>query len=1390
MSAWTPPELPNILLRHSSCNDEVAYSAINANIDEAVANSIETALRHHISIRLQKILWNLNSTKQYKIIIGGGRASELYINPILQNILYQKKLYEFSYDYDLVAYQNTAAANEMWKPWGDFNDSHSVNSHPALNDIYDAIKLEYRDEFVRRELISHLSNLNIHNRYDLVAFNTSLSNGSCFWKHTWIPAGKSQRLWQIKFSIPHVKANVYMKTTYDDFECIDMKNGISTSDLYQNPTGTIYETSGKIRFASKPDSWFLRPFFWEKAGYSDWSSISIQKIVVDPFVLYREQVALVGSQEDSKEILGNAEFTRLDKELRKLGLSLLPNPGQIDVSQKDFFKSTPLQQAKYKKRLVRLYCLYTMISQLLRLERDKSYSVKLGGAKMSISVTRYFQFFSRVPFFDTKWKLKEISDSENTKASGYKLFGKPFPYLKVAFENKLIIWYSINEGEEKLSTIPGHTPMMKLFNTTIAKSKLYCPNEYALAARRLTSFLTYQQHINSWILAGDAWRRNFHSAIYVYLETTRYNRATFWGNLYGLDGTYSNFIQNTFSASHPEAELVKKDVKVSAYRFGFPMNVLFKQGGSTPTRLGLADTLPVGQVIYTGAYLSTTMKTNGKLDLESYKNVQKTGHTLYEFELQGDGFLYFTYDEKSTMYRSETEIFIPVWTKFYIKSKRWKYIANIKNELGDSILNYKLVFVVTFTQIPEDMNSYKKDIGYHPRVDVVKELPAPEAAAPKAAAPKAAAPKAAAAAAPKAVAAAVPKAAAAVPKAPKLQVAPPAVPMLPSGPLPPGYDFSRASTDTGVPFETNYTASLQTDYTLEGETLLGADGFALYNSIDRWIDTNFPFEEESPYAVYAIQGINGFFKTIGRAHENNRPSFPEFFNTSGLPEIIHTEGDGTCLVHALLMCLSRRYRYHPNKSLVGRAYRQHQMIKFAKTYGQLKYYMRTSNYLESSNYEDFQEKHKINIFIHHYQFNTLTSGTGWLYSTYTPTSRVLNYPGRPAIVLLNETPVHYSACRYKNPLLSDSAIEQITDLLYYTGSSPGPGGIQIPARIGYRYPAERSAASPLSVTIGAAAVAAAAVEETDTSDLIVVEPSRIVINRKPTPNDLAKIRAELAGVRLQFEKSLGSSSVPFHIRYPTPELDGFFCALCMGHNNIASYLQTTYAQQFGTYTNMFHPAIQSTIRDIAAAINSIETWKLEGTKVYDTWALTYTHTPQTLDVFTTMYAFVKRYFNFLDEYINLPESTQILYSQVPGFTKFVSGEEAVMMYIMLQNLDILSRIFNQYSATEKFTTYTFPPPGEGEIPFLTTNLSNNIFGPIKFYADSKYGYAWPPFNTAQDEQLKTYTVWEAAITEYLKMLLIFNNIVVSGGGGSYRHKYTRRHKRSAGKPTRKLNPKG
>ena len=1384
--SW-PPDFENIALRYQTCNDFAEDVAV---VNEAAAGNIETALRHHVAIRLHTVLNNLNSSKSYKIIIGGGRAAELYIHPVLQNILYQKGLYEFSYDFDLVAYQNTSPANHIWNPWGDFSATEDWNqeNHPALNDLLGAIRAQYQNDFVRRELISHLRNIDKQNLYDFALLDNSLTDGTAFWKQTFIPAAKPYtRIWQIHFGIPF-RASVKVPDTafqwkgryYISMELLDLKNAIRSDYLY-SPGGVIQDDKGKISLQGYPKSAFLRGYFWEKWQRSDSDAISIQVregtnlLVVDPYVLYKEQGHLIGEPAVRREILGAAEYAKLDKELRSLGLTLPDGVSQFDLPQKAGLAARP---EKYKKRLVRLYCLFTMISQLQRLESDGSYVAKLGGATMTIPIRNYFVFFSMVPFHRNNWRFKKSTDAENVKAFSKGYAG--YPFLKIAFDNDLINWYAINQGEDKLTDQAWSTALMKSYNMELGKAQKYCSNVATLSAVIVpTTGISYQAHINTWIVASDAWRRSFHTAVYQYIELKNNSRRLFFSGLYaygnGLLQAHANFINNTLHASYlPSSAPINKNLQIITYRFGYPMNVLYKQSPSIAARLGLVDTLPLNHVVYTAAYLSTTMKNSGTLNLDSYRNVLTTGHTLYEFELIGDGFLYFTYDFSTSQLKNEHEVFIPVWTKFYVKSKQWKYIADINLAQGDTQKNYKLVLVVRLAQIPETKAKLLEDIEGD---QYIKPPAKAQVGLPKKVAPPP-----------------LPSAKGA------LISAKPAAPLVPALPaagtaIPPGYNFANASADTGIPFETAYTPALQLDHTLAGNPILDPDtGLAFFpNEIDQWIDANFPYADGLQQATttqFIYETNNSFFGYLGNsAHDGSE--FPLIFpNEFGgkEPEIANTEGDGSCLVHAILVCLSRRYRYHPNKRIVGRAYRQHQMIKFARTFGDLRNFMVLDYWLRDDRHlQPFLDKHNLNLMMHVFTEGMFSlTASPHTFEGYPYDNAHLKKPGRPAIIILNEGNYHFSACKYRNnayPLRPQDIIT-IANLLSYVeqGFNPGP----------HQYPAIKAIQGvPGPVAVGNAASWAApsgpVLSSSSVGPLILFEAGgdlgKKVINRKATDEELAEIQKEFIKYRVNFEAKLSGN---FPIVYGNRNLDGFFCWVAHSQNNFIHTIQTTFSAALNVTIlsddNEYIIGAKTLILQIKRELDALPYWD--------------TSQGQTLAKFSALYAFCKKCFfwttapNFLEDVITslnivFPseerrmrwyEGVKYHLEKDPHVARFGSFNTLIQMYLILEMMKALSYALQSTPGVAKFP---LPP---NDIPEAVA-LRQYDLGAITF-DDKKIGYRFPVFEKLAKgliDQTAHFPLWNEHISVYLKAYIALNVFGTQSGG----KRKTRRKSRHASHKTRK-----
>jgi hypothetical protein len=607
-----PVDLQKFLIPQNSCSP----APINANVGY-LTEQFQRTMRQHFSIRLFNIIEGLNESKSYKLVLSGVNGAEMYISPILQNILYEKGLYKPSFIFEISVVNGSIEG--------------------AVSDLIDKIRKEYiNNKFYRSELVSHLYNFGLESKYNLQKLEKKLEDGSAFEK---------------------VDNSIQIR--------IPQKEG---EEL--------------IGFIALDDA--------SMEGY-----LSVRKgsnLFVQNWVDFYNSLLAYGSKRTFVRLLGEKEFERIDTQLTAIGLSPFYNFYTNDDT------GARTNNKEYdQKYMILAYCFATMNNQYFQDGNEPG--------NMSIPLFKFFQFFTTIPFA-AGYPLRPLLPSN---AQGFSLknsTGNWYPSLDMMFQYNLLSWYTLNDSyDDKLSKSFSKKEISQ-YNNDEAFMKEYYSKEAISTLKTIASDgISYQSHVNTWIKSDNKTRIDFHSVVYTTLAATWYSRKQFWVSRFKV----KDFIRRTFEFSYHTSKPSPSSNGVTVQRFGFPMNVLLKNSTGR-TIMGLADSLPVNTVVYTAAYLSTTLKKSGKFDLDSYKNVQETGQTFYEFELEGkDGFLFFTYDDHDTL-AHEAEIFIPVWTKFYIKSKQWKYIANVNTSEGDNILNYRLALVVRLVQMPESRAEYLDDI--------------------------------------------------------------------------------------------------------------------------------------------------------------------------------------------------------------------------------------------------------------------------------------------------------------------------------------------------------------------------------------------------------------------------------------------------------------------------------------------------------------------------------------------------------------------------------------------------------------------------------------------------------------------------------------------------------
>jgi hypothetical protein len=730
-------------------------------------HEIEKTLLISIQLGMIDIIDKINTTsKDYKLIIAGGRGIEFYLSGLLQNNLEDKNIYDKSFDYDMYVYPMNDDKTYFYHPSYLFYEGYKydektttfVKGGERINPYhwlpYHTLLLTIREYYAehtpgsmyhRDDILSALKFLNLsHNVINIDLFEHNLKNGSAFFNEMLIL--HDIVVWRVKIRVPLIDGGK------QEIELIDLKNSLRYAQKNGFNNLILYDKNGNtnsegryIKMNDKMQQLHLRGGFWEYNNKSDFHSTCILaypsiggrygKEIYIPRVsiLLRDNSLLIGNEDDGQYILGLETYLELFKKISDvLGISYIDRnkinfPFTMDPDYKRISKHNSKYTSKYKKRFIRVFCLAYLFNHLFEPNENIFPHWNIQSMSLDKSVT----FFSAQIISNSGTRF--IMETHNKP---YLLINNNrFPFAYDIFNNGHVPAYlsspSLNEAGAKI-IIPSN-PLWGATNVSdwnrvkdihdISRRNLLRRKNKQLG--NLTQNfsghqVSYFEVSKKWSLS--AWKStnfpkqfadSFDVQLNILMKLSGINKHNFRNNFYKCLGSKTDrldidlymFSCLYFSYNYPPDSFDQGTF--TCYRWGLPLSVLLETASEnlTPNKI---ENLRTGSEIYITRFLSTTMNTfidlkSPILWLPNVRNVISKGYTLYIFKLKNKGFLYMN---EMSFYEEEHEILIPAFTKFKIISRQWKIVPIFASFNKEEIKNYKQMYCITLEQIEEDYSVF------------------------------------------------------------------------------------------------------------------------------------------------------------------------------------------------------------------------------------------------------------------------------------------------------------------------------------------------------------------------------------------------------------------------------------------------------------------------------------------------------------------------------------------------------------------------------------------------------------------------------------------------------------------------------------------------------------
>ncbi len=667
--------------------------------------SIVEALRQHVEVLLLSVLDTINkNNNEFKLILDGWYAAELCLSPYILSKL--KSNYASPVLISGVHLQHrepyAGNGNDHWSPRG--QDGEDPLAHPAFQRLCSTIRNQYHDfagSFRRRELILFLYNARFDSLYDFNKLEKMLHTGSAFTYS--LLRSEGQTIWSLDIKLPLIKGG-------EETQSLIRYTNVLMPYHFEQPIRE--DDTNKIKLVGE-DTRVPRARLWledpnENFGLEHYSfpvRMDSNVLIASPSILLRSLSSRLGTAEVAREILGEEDQRKLYNLLQSIGIPFRhAETGWI-------LRGERYPRAQYFHYLTVLACIYVLHE-----------SVKTAPTIRLPNPKNFILLFNPLVLVIPEYGLPPVH-----QADALHIRGHPYPILEYLFQKNKVAWYIFGEGERANNTrikelLGAAAPeAIKQFNSQLETNQAFFIDRNAVQRNILRGGVEYQTLLNNWIRAiGEGIRLAtpaFHTDVLNHLQITNYSRKKFWQYLCLRDDIDNRirrkeshvFMMNAllFAYNYPEGST--RNQLVYTTRFSYPMPFLYKKQAYAKTRLGIVDTLDIGQVVYTTTFISTTAKQAGDLPgLDTFEQVKKTGYTLYKFILQTKGFLYVTYDDSTRGFALEQEVLIPAWASFTLEKKEWKYIPIIEGP--ESIARYRSVLVITLRQNLEPIEALLSDI--------------------------------------------------------------------------------------------------------------------------------------------------------------------------------------------------------------------------------------------------------------------------------------------------------------------------------------------------------------------------------------------------------------------------------------------------------------------------------------------------------------------------------------------------------------------------------------------------------------------------------------------------------------------------------------------------------